>query len=380
MTRIRSLILRGGTLLLFFSVVTFSQTAKPAPPILQAGSPEDKALRVIENEGDAAKRIRLLDQFVKDFPALADLIEVNQMYALAYQQSKNAAKVMEHGEKVLAFQPNDVVILPLLINTMLDQQIQIDKVLEYARRYQSVAQNVAESDPLLKLSDAERARIKAEAQNLFDAARQQKEYAVMQASYRETNLDTKIGALEGLANEFPDSPQLTTVYSMIAVTYLQKKNAAKGAEYAEKCLKRDPNNLEMLVTLGDLYSEDRAKTTLAAEYVKKAVELSDALQGKPAPEGQNEADWNKRRNYLRGTAHGLRGYLALKSALYRKALPDLELAYKLLGDDSATLYRLGFALAKLRRNTEATTYLSRASKMPGPYQQAARNALAQLER
>lgn len=360
--------------------MTFSQIAKPGPPVLQAGSPEDKSLRAIENEGDAAKRISLLDQFVKDFPASAEVVEVNQMYVLAFQQTKNTAKLVEYGEKVLAVQPNDVVVLPLLINTLLDQPGQIDKAIEYARRYQTVAKNPAEIDPSLKLSAADLVRIKAEAQDLFDAVRQQKEYVVMQAAYQEKNLDRKITALEGLAKEFPDSPQLTTVYSMIAVTYLQKQNASKGAEYAEKCLKLDPNNIDMLVILGDLYSEDKTKGTQAADYVKKAVEFSDSLEGKPAPEGQNETDWNKRRNYLRGTAHGLRGYLALKSALYSKALPDLELAYKLLGDDPTTLYRLGFAMAKLRRISEATTYLSRAAKMPGPYQQAAKNTLAQLQK
>jgi tetratricopeptide (TPR) repeat protein len=366
--------------LLFLASLTWAQSQPPAAPIILAGSPEDKALRVVEDETDAAKRTTMLDQFVKDFPPMVQSPEVNTLYVVAYQQLRNNAKVVEFSEKVLAVKPKDIDVLPLLINALLDQQNQYDKAYDYAKRYQEIAKDFEAAGLGRTFSEADRTRIQAEAKTLYDGARQQKEYYVLQAAYQENDADKKINTLEGFAKEFPDSLQICSAYSVLAVTYLQKKNVAQSADAAEKCLKVDANNLDMLVLLADEQMEDKKKAVETAELVRRAVDLADALESQPVPEGQSAGDWTKRKNYFRGTAHGQRGYIALKSALYAKALPDLELAYKMLGDDSATLYRLGFTLAKLRRTGEAQTYLSRAASMPGPFQQAAKSALSQLNR
>jgi tetratricopeptide (TPR) repeat protein len=374
---------RMGAVLMALAVVfttkAFPQSKPPVPMIL-AGSPEDKALRAVENEPDAAKRVSLLDQFVKDFPAMVQVPDVNEMYVFAYQQLKNNSKVIEYSEKVLVVKPTDIDVLPLAINALLDQPSLLEKAWEYAKRYQKLAQNADSLNAGRTLSEQDRTRIQADAKTLYDAARQQMEYAVLQAAYQETNGDKKIADMEKFVEEFPDSPQICSAYSIMAVTYQQKRDVARSAENAEKCIKADPNDLDMRVFLADLQIEDRTKVKETAELIRRAVELADALESKPVPEGQSEADWTRRKNYLRGTAHGLRGYQDMKSAQYAKALPDLEIAYKLLGEDPAILYRLGFALAKLRRDSEAENYLTRAAKMPGPFQQAARKALSELRR
>ncbi|MBZ5552702.1 MAG: hypothetical protein LAO21_08285 [Acidobacteriia bacterium] len=366
-------------LILLFTTAAFSQSQPPVVMIV-AGSPEDKALRAVENEPDAAKRVQLLDQFVKDFPAMVQAPDVNEIYVFAYQQLKNSDKLIEYSEKVLAVKPNDIEVLPRAINAMLEQPSLLDKAWEYAKRYQTLAQNPDTASVGRALSDQDRVRIQADAKALYGAARQQKEYAILQAAYQEANNDKKIADLEKFVQEFPDSPQICGAYSILAVTFLQKRDIAKSVENAQKCLQANPDDLDMRVLLADLQIEDKTKTKETAELIRRAIELADALESKPVPEGQNEADWTKRKNYLRGSAHGLRGYLDLKSGQYAKALPDLELAYKLLGDDPTLLYRLGFALAKLRRNSEAENYLSRAAKMPGPFQQAAKKALSELGR
>lgn len=380
MTMRRSYVVRMATVLFFLVTVVFSQNPPSLPPMVQAGSPEDKALRNAENEPDAAKRIQLLDQFLKDFPSMTQLLELNENYTVTYQQLKDTARMVEYGEKALAVKPDDVLVLPLVINGLMDQQTQFDKAYEYAKRYMDASRHLDTVIIGRTVSDEEKNRVQAEAKALYDAARQQKEYHLIQAAYQETDPGKKISAFENFVQEFPDSTQVSSAYSVIAVTYLQQHNIAKSSEAAEECLKVNPNDLDMLVLLADLRVEDRSKMKETAELVRKAVELADALESQPAPQGQTEADWTKRKNYLRGTAHGLRGYIDMKAGLYSKSLPDLELANKLLSDDSATLYRLGFALAKVRRVREAEIYLNRAAKMPGPFQQAARTALSQLQR
>ncbi|MFI5175091.1 MAG: hypothetical protein ACHQKY_09560 [Terriglobia bacterium] len=364
-------------LALSFTAKTFPQS-QPSVPAILAGSSEDRALRAVENEPDAAKRVSLLDQFVKEFPPMAQVPDVNELYVYAYQQLKNSSKVIEYAEKVLAVKPNDIDVLPLAINATLEQPSLFEKSWEYAKQYQNLAKNLDAANAGRTLNDQDRTRIQADAKALYDAARQQKEYGVLQAAYQESNGDKKIADLEKFVGEFSDSPQICSAYSIIAVTYLQKRDLARSAENAAKCIQANPDNLDMRVFLADLQIEDRAKSKETAELIRKAIELADALEAKPVPPGESEADWTKRKHYLRGTAHGLRGYLDMKSGQYAKALPDLEIAYKLLGEDQTILYRLGFALAKLRKDSEAQNYLSRAAKMPGPFQQAAKKALSEL--
>lgn len=367
-------------LLIISTTVLWCQTPPSAPPMILANSPEDKAMRVIETETDAAKRVTLLDQFVKDFPAMAYAVEVNELYTFAFQSLKDDAKVVEHAERALAMKPNDVDVFPVLINTLMALRNQTDKAYDYAQRFQKIVQGSDWNPAGRPLSDDERLRIQTEAKNLQEAARQQKEYADLQKGYGETDPDQKISLLEMFVKTFPDSKQVCNAFSMLAVSYLQKRDIQKATASAQDCLKTDPENIEMMVLLADLQVDDKTKAAETAALIKKAVELSDALESQPVPEGQTEADWTKRKNYMRGTAHGLRGYLDLKAGLYGKGLPDLQLAYRLLGNDSATLYRLGFCLAKLHRNKEAETYLTQAAGMPGAYQLAAKHALSQLER
>ncbi len=370
-------------LFLLFGLVGWmmAQASPQAPTMIQAGTPEDKALRAAESENDPAKRIQLMDQFLKDFPSMDHVVELNELYTVTYHQLKNLPKVVEYGEKALAVNQDDMEVLPLVINALLEQQNQGRKAYEYAKRYQALTQNLdAVQVGRTVISTADQARMKADAKTLLDAARQQAEYGDIQAAYQETDPAKKIGILESFTKEFPDSQQLCNAYSMMALTYLQQQKIAQSVESAQNCLKINPNNLDMLVLLSDLQIEDKTKLKETTESVFKAVELADAMEGKPVPEGTTPEDWTKRKNYLRGTAHGLRGYLDVKAGLYSKAIPDLELANKLLGDDSATLYRLGFALAKVHRTREAGVYLGKAAKLPGPFQQAAKDALSQLQR
>jgi tetratricopeptide (TPR) repeat protein len=365
---------------LLLTTVMPAQTQDQPYPAIQAGSAEDKALQLIDQEPQTEKRIAMLEQFLKDFPAMAKSPDVNFLFVFNYRQMRNGAKLIEYAEKVLAVKPDDLSVLPLMIDALLEQQNQYSRAYEYAKHYEALVQNFDSLPGGGLIQETDRVRIWGEAKSMVTTARQQKEYADIQAAYQETDNDKKIRTLEGFAKEFPDSTQICAAYSMLALSYLQKQNAAQSAASAEKCLKIDPNNLDMLVLLADLQVEDKAKTKQTAELVAKAVELSDALESTPVPAGQAEADWTKRKTYYRGMAHGLRGYLDMKAGLYAKAIPDLEMAQKLMGDDSAALYRLGFALAKLKRNREAATYLTRAAKIPGPFQEAARKALSELNR
>lgn len=61
---------------------------------------------------DPAKRIQVLDNFLKSYPDAEkdDAAQVNAAYFMAYQMQGNLPKAVEYGDKTIAADPNNVVV------------------------------------------------------------------------------------------------------------------------------------------------------------------------------------------------------------------------------------------------------------------------------
>jgi len=85
---------------LLLTAVMPAQTQTQSYPVIQAGSAEDKALQLIDQEPETEKRIAMLEQFLKDFPAMAKSPDVNTLFVFNYRQTRNGAKLIECAERV----------------------------------------------------------------------------------------------------------------------------------------------------------------------------------------------------------------------------------------------------------------------------------------
>ena len=111
----------------------------------------------------------------------------------------------------------------------------------------------------------------------------------------------------------------------------------------------------------------------AIVYSQKAISVANA----------EAADADKSRKLSAGVAHSIVGYGYIKQDKTAAAIPELKSAAALLrGQDdqqySVTLYRLGFAYAKLNKVDEARDVLSEAVKVPGPAQSMSQDLLAKV--
>ena len=111
----------------------------------------------------------------------------------------------------------------------------------------------------------------------------------------------------------------------------------------------------------------------AITYSQKAIIVANAS----AP------DADKSRKLSAGVAHSILGYAFLKQDKTAAAIPELKSAALLLkGQDdsqySVTLYRLGFAYAKLNKLSEARDVLTEAVKISGPAQSMSQDLLAKV--
>jgi tetratricopeptide (TPR) repeat protein len=137
----------------------------------------------------------------------------------------------------------------------------------------------------------------------------------------------------------------------------------------------NPNSLPALLLLAGAYVDDPKPggVAKAITYSQKAITVANA----DAPGA------DKSRKISAGAAHSIVGYAYLKQDKTAVAIPELKSAAALLkGQDdsqySVTLYRLGFAYAKLNKINEARDILTEAVKIPGPAQSMSQDLLTKV--
>jgi tetratricopeptide (TPR) repeat protein len=95
---------------------------------------------------DAAKRVQALDNFIKTYPESEkdNAGQINAAYFQAYQMQSNLDKTVEYGEKTLAADPNNLVVLNTmgLIDAFYVAHPVVDKAADYAQKALTVAQDM----------------------------------------------------------------------------------------------------------------------------------------------------------------------------------------------------------------------------------------------
>jgi tetratricopeptide (TPR) repeat protein len=99
---------------------------------------------------DPPKQVQALDGFVKAFPDVEkdDAAQVNHAYFDAYRMQNNLDKTVEYGDKVIAADPNSVVVLNTmgLINAFYLPHPSPEKAVGYAQKGLAAAQGLKKPD------------------------------------------------------------------------------------------------------------------------------------------------------------------------------------------------------------------------------------------
>jgi len=190
----------------------------------------------------------------------------------------------------------------------------------------------------------------------------------------ETDPKLRMADIEAFTAAFPDSKYQDQVsnYAMYTLGPGQLNDAARLVAFGEKTLAANPKSLPALLLLASVYVEEPkpASVAKAISYSQRAIEAA-----KP-----DASDADKPRKLSAGVAHSTIGYAYMKQEKTAAAIPELKAAVALLkGQDdipySVALYRLGYAYAKLVRNTEAREVLMEAVKIQGPVQAVSQELL-----
>ncbi|HLB90276.1 MAG TPA: hypothetical protein VJK29_21640 [Terriglobales bacterium] len=343
--------------------------------VIPAGTPEDQALQAISNEQDGQKKLAMYEDFVQKFSSNPAAVAYgNWQISQYYQNAGDLQKALDYGDKALASSPHNLDIL--VSQAGIAQQMKNNsKLMDYSVRGGEAYNSISKQAKPEGLSDQDFATRIEEEKNSGKSSYESLEAAAYNAIAGENSAKTRMSYIERFTPAFPKSrfEEQVTSYAMVSLSEL--KDTSRLISYGEKSLAVNPNSLPTLLLLANTYVEDSKPGSMnkAVTYAQKAIAVAKA----DAP------DADRSRKLSAGVAHYTLGYAYLKEDKTVAAIPELKTASGLLkGQDdqyyAMTMFRLGWAYAKLNKVTEAREVLVEAVKIPGPVQQPSQDLLAKV--
>ena len=111
----------------------------------------------------------------------------------------------------------------------------------------------------------------------------------------EKNNDAKLALLLDFETKFSatNAKTLATVFLMAMDIYSEKDNKAKIAEYGDKAIAKDPENVSALLRVSRNYATEKTNLQKAVDYAEKAKAIVAAMRKEPTPLGQTEQQYNQ---------------------------------------------------------------------------------------
>ena len=109
----------------------------------------------------------------------------------------------------------------------------------------------------------------------------------------EKNGDAKLTLLLDFEKQFQAVNQkvMANIFLMAMDVYSEKDNKPKIAEYGDKAIAKDPDNVSALLRVSRNYATERTNLPRALEYAEKAKLIIATMRKDPIPLGQTEAQY-----------------------------------------------------------------------------------------
>lgn len=364
----------GLPALLFLLLLVLPASGQVSKILIPAGSPEDQVLQAITNEPDSQKRIVRYLQFVAQFASNPMAVAYgNWQISQLYLAAGDTAQALSYGDKAVTAMPNNLDILASQV-TLAEQMKDNAKILEYAAKGGAAYNSIGKQARPEGMSDQD---FKMHNERMREASRSSYEYlesAAYNAIAGESDGKKRMTYIEQFNAAFPDSRYRDQVTQFAMISLQQMGDREAVVAFGEKALAANPDSPTTLLLLAETMAEDAKTRSKALQYARKAVALTK----------DDESSSDSQKQLLAASAHSVLGFVLTMEGNYGAAIPELKAAAGPLkaqeAAESRVLYCLGFSYAKLRRYTEARTYLTQASNLSGPYQKYARDMLEQVNR
>jgi tetratricopeptide (TPR) repeat protein len=364
--------------------------AWPAEAQLQCqvvvGTPEDVLMLAVNGADNPQDQVAALDKYAQAHADSAFMPCANSYYAAAYLKLNNFDKAIEYGEKDIVANSFDLNLMVNLMRAYVGSGKATDTAFDVIDKVS--AQIKVESNPprLTTESEADWQKAKDELTAQLKDQRAYAEYAFFQLLPRVAEPKKRVQYLDAFMQAYPDTSNVNQVNFQYFLAYQTANDAAKTAEYGEKAIASDPNNVATLNLVADDYASRQANLDKASDYAKKVVDLAPKMQ---KPEGMTDEQFKANQDAQLGLAHFTLGYVALqktgKTHRVAPAIQELKSAVDLLGSNpqlqARALFYLGYAYENLApaKHQEASDAFARSAGIPSPWQAEAQKNLAKVK-
>ena len=375
---------------LVFAGLLKAQQVCPGLPYV-ANTPEDELMQAVNGADKPEEQIAALDKYAQAHADAKFMPCVDEYYTMVYLKLNNYDKVVEYGEKGLASNYKDAMLMLNLLKGYVASGKVSDSA--FAIINQAPAVIAAESKPARPpgVSDADWQK------TVEESAAQAKDelayvvYAFLQLVPRVSDPNKRIEQMDSFAKTFPDdaaknAPQMNYDYF---IAYKMANKPDKATEYGEKTIATDPNNLLAHNLLAYDYAIGRTNPDKAADYAKKAIELAQQMK---KPEGVSDAQFKQEQDNQLGMAHLSLGYLDFTRAATSRskklgpAIDELKTAADLLAANpelqGQALYYLGYAYESgyPANHRGAMDALSKAASLQSSWKAQAEELLGKVKK
>lgn len=366
-----------------------AQQVCPGLPYV-ANTPEDELMQAVNGAENPQEQIAALDKFAQAHSDSKFMPCVDEYYSMVYLKMNNYDKVMEYGEKGLASNYQDMMLILNVLKASVASGKAGDLVFDIIAKAPEVIQAEAHPPRPPNVKDAEWQKALEDLAAQGNDERAYVAYAFFQLLPRVTDANKRIEALDKFVKAFPDAPEKNAaqINSAYFNAYFMANNLDKAIEYGEKVVAGDPQNVDTLNGLAYIYGVvKRTDQDKAASYAQKALDNAGGLK---KPEGVSDADFKSAQDNALGMAHLTLGYVGfMKAGKTRKVVPaikELKSAADLLGANpelqGQALFYLGnaYEFQYPANHPGAIEALTKASNLPCSMQGQARDLLAKVKR
>jgi hypothetical protein len=338
--------------LLVFACPLQAQQVCPGLPYV-ANTPEDELMQAVNGAEKPEEQVAALDKYAQAHADSKFMPCVDEYYTMTYLKLNNYDKVVEYGEKGLASNYKDAMLVLNVLKGYVGSGKVADSAFDIINQAPDVFKAESKATKPPTVSDADWQK------ELEEIAAQAKDelayvvYAFYQLIPRVSDLNKRIEHLDSFAKTFPEDAeknagQMNFDY-FLAYSNIPNK-LDKVMEYGEKTIATDPNNLMAHNLLAYNYAIGRSNPDKAADYAKKAIALVPQMK---KPEGVTDAQFKQEQDNQLGMAHLSLGYATLlrlgaaKTKKLAPAIDELKTAADLLGANpelqGQALYYLAYA-------------------------------------
>lgn len=339
--------------------------AQRAKPVFDPETKDGLLIQHIQQESDPQEKLRYLEQFVVQYPSHPAAAWVYDQLQPIYFSQKAWDLAMHIGTLRLGIEPDNLEAAKIALRAAEAKRDPEQTAMWAGRAWHVAAAIAAKGGPAA--ADAR-------------ATQNYAEFCLFSAEQKTTDLHARLDLLQALEQGMPSNQYSQKLEAEYFGIYRQIGPEEKAVEMAEKILHSDADNLDAIMFLAEVHfrkdgQHDREKVI---SLTAKAVEV---LEKKPRPESESEADWEKKKPQMLGTAYYMGGVSSSFLNSYSKADVWLRAALQYLKDpgmEAAALYHLGMANYRLAdkgggpmRSMDALKFMRRCALIRSPFQDLA---------